>query len=159
MEKSKYEIIEMADILHQTSSLYLASNIPIDYGTGEKYTAVEVHTLKYIIDHPGKTNIELAKEWDKTKVAISLMLKKMEEKNLIYKENSLDNKKKQLYYATLKGIELNKAHLEYDAITFGNTMNFVKEICSDEEITTCFYVLEQYIKARRKKHYRSPKNE
>jgi len=45
---------EMADILHQASMLYMASNFPIDYGTGTKYTSVEVHMLKYIIDHPGK---------------------------------------------------------------------------------------------------------
>ena len=34
---------EMADILHQASMLYMASNFPIDYGTGTKYTSVEVH--------------------------------------------------------------------------------------------------------------------
>ena len=58
---------EMADILHQASMLYMASNFPIDYGTGTKYTSVEVHMLKYIIDHPGKTVTELSREWDRTK--------------------------------------------------------------------------------------------
>ena len=61
---------EMADILHQASMLYMASNFPIDYGTGTKYTSVEVHMLKYIIDHPGKTVTELSREWDRTKPAI-----------------------------------------------------------------------------------------
>ena len=41
-----YSIADMADILHQASILYTASNIPTDYGTGEKYTSVEVHMLK-----------------------------------------------------------------------------------------------------------------
>ena len=50
----KHTISEKADIMHRSSSLYMASNIPIDYGTGEMYTPVEVHMLKYIKDHPGK---------------------------------------------------------------------------------------------------------
>ena len=78
-----YSAADMADILHRASMLYTASNIPIDYGTGEKYTSVEVHMLKYIIDHPGKTVTDLSQEWDRSKAAISQMLKRMEEKGLI----------------------------------------------------------------------------
>lgn len=78
-----YKIADMADILHQASMLYLSSNLPIDYGTGETYTSVEVHMLKYIVDHPGKTVTDLSLEWDKTKAAISMMMKKMEQKELL----------------------------------------------------------------------------
>ena len=79
----KYSIARMADILHQASLLYMASNIPIDYGTGLEYTSVEVHMLEYVIDHPGKTVTELSLDFDKTKAAISQMMKKLEEKELI----------------------------------------------------------------------------
>lgn len=156
MSKFKNNIADMADVLHQASSLYMSSNIPIDYGTGEKYTPVEVHMLKYIIDHPGKTVTDLSRDWDKTKAAISQMMKKMEEKQLICKEPAFDSDKKQLYYSTKKGLALNEAHQRYDTDVFGKTLDLVKEECSDEEIAVCFRVLEEYSKARRKKHYRSP---
>lgn len=150
-----YSVTDMADILHQASMLYMASNLPIDYGTGEIYTAVEVHMLKYIIDHPGKTVTELSQDWDKTKAAISMMTKKLEQKELICKKAAPDSFKKQLYYATSKGMELNEAHLQYDSVVFGKTIDLLKETCSEEEIKLCFHVLNEYSKARRKKHYRS----
>lgn len=155
MENHHYTIADMANILHQTSSLYMSSNIPIDYGTGDKYTAVEVHMLRYIIDHPGKTVTDLSREWDKTKAAISQMMKKLEEKELIRKEPAPDSDKKQLYYATPKGLTLNETHTNYDSVVFAQTIDLLKSTCSDEEIGVCFHVLEEYNKARRKKHYRS----
>lgn len=70
-------------------------------------------------------------------------------------KNGPDSFKKQLYFATSKGIELNKAHQEYDAQVFGKTIELLRETCSEEEIELCFHVLREYNKARRKKHYRS----
>ncbi len=150
-----YSAADMADILHRASMLYTASNIPIDYGTGEKYTSVEVHMLKYIIDHPGKTVTDLSQEWDRSKAAISQMLKRMEEKGLITWRGAPDSKKKQLYFATPQGEQLNERHLEYDERVFGKTLELLGETCSQEEIAVCFHVLEEYTKARRKKHYHS----
>ena len=150
-----YSIADMADILHQTSSLYMASCIPIDYGTGETYTSVEVHMLKYIIDHPGKTATDLSREWDKSKPAISQMLKKLENKGLMRRGPAPDSDKKQLYYGTEKGQELNRTHMKYDSRVFAQTIDLLRETCSQEEILLCFHVLEEYNKARRKKHYRS----
>mgnify|MGYP002424117328 CR=1 FL=1 len=148
-----YSAADMADILHRASMLYTASNIPIDYGTGEKYTSVEVHMLKYIIDHPGKTVTDLSQEWDRSKAAISQMLKRMEEKGLITWRGAPDSKKKQLYFATPQGEQLNERHLEYDERVFGKTLELLGETCSQEEIAVCFHVLEEYTKVRRKKHY------
>ena len=117
-----FDIAEMADILHQVSMIYVSSNIPIDYGTGEKYTAAEVHMLKYIVDHPGETVTSLSQNWDKTKAAISQMLKKMEQKHLIRHTSAPDSLKKQLYYATESGKELDQAHRHYDSVIFGKTL-------------------------------------
>ena len=155
MNMAPHTIAEMADILHQASSLYMASNIPIDYGTGETYTSTEVHMLKYIIDHPGKNVTQLSQDWDKTKAALSQMLKKLEQKDLIYKKNPPDSYKKQIYYATEKGKKLHEAHTAYDSCVFAKTLELLGENCKDEEIRLCFHVLEEYIKARRRKHYRS----
>ena len=149
----KYIISEKADIMHRASSLYMASNIPIDYGTGEMYTPVEVHMLKYIKDHPGKNVTQLSAEWDKSKAAISQMLKKMEQKELIYKENPADNFRKQCFFVTGKGQELCRYHKDYDTKVFGQTLQMLKEFCTDNEIDICFSVLEKYTKVRQKKHY------
>ena len=155
MTEKEREIAEKADILHQASMLYLASNLPIDYGTGETYTMVEVHMLKYIVEHPGKTTTEISLDWDKTKAAVSQMMKRMKQKGLIYWKSAPDSNKKQLYYATEQGKKLHEVHEQYDARVFAQTLDFLGETCTQEEIEICFHVLKEYARARRKKHYRS----
>ena len=63
--------------------------------------------------------------------------------------------KKRLYFATAKGEQLNEQHIRYDDQVFGKTLELLGETCSREEIAVCFHVLEEYTRARRKKHYRS----
>ncbi len=149
----KHTISEKADIMHKASSLYMASNIPIDYGTGEMYTPVEVHMLKYIQNYPGKNVTQLSVEWDKSKAAISQMLKKMEKKELIYKKNPADNFRKQCFFVTEKGQELCRYHEKYDTKVFGETLRILEELCTEDEIEVCFSILEKYVKVRQKKHY------
>ena len=150
-----YTIAEKADILHQAAQLYMASNMPIDYGTGQTYTPVEVHTLKYIIDHPGKTTTELSLDWDKTKAAVSQLMKKLESKDLVLHQPAPGSEKKQLYFPTNKGLALHTCHLDYDTRVFGETLKLMEDLCSPQDIETCFHVLSCYITARRKKHYHS----
>ena len=52
--RKSYNDVEAVDILHQVSNFYISTKVPHDYGTGEAYTSVEVHTLKHIADHHGK---------------------------------------------------------------------------------------------------------
>ena len=47
------------------------------------------------------------------------------------------------------------AKTEYDMNVFGQTLAYLRETCSDEEIETCFHVLKEYTKARRRKHYQA----
>lgn len=155
MDKKKYEIYEMADILHQAADLYQSSTIPIDYGTGEKYTSVEAHMLKYIIDHPGLTGTQLSKDWDKSKAAISKMMKKLEDKNLIRKETAYDSEKKQLYYATEKGIDVHNHHLIYDNKAFGVPYHKLVDIFGEEQVQMAFQIFETYVQHRRERPYRA----
>ncbi len=150
-----YTNADRADILHQASQLYMASNIPIDYGTGELFTPVEVHALKYIIDHPGKTVTELSRDWDKAKASVSQMMKKLEDKGLITHLPSPDSRRKQLYTATDQGMALNELHRAYDERVFGTTLAPLFERYSEDEIDACFRMLSEYCLARRRKHYRS----
>ena len=54
----EYSNAEAVDIIHQVANLYISTKVPRDYGTGEEYTSVEVHTLKHIADNPGITVTE-----------------------------------------------------------------------------------------------------
>lgn len=147
--KKKYNNVEAVDILHQVSNMYVTTKLPQDYGTGEQYTSVEVHTLKYIADNPGITVTELARDYGKTKGAVSQILKKIESKNLIYRETDPNNDNKLLLYLTEKGKILDQAHRRYDDISFGESMNKVRQILSDEEVDTAFHVLETWLDIRR----------
>ena len=73
----EYSNAEAVDIIHQVANLYISTKVPRDYGTGEEYTSVEVHTLKHIADNPGITVTELARHNGKTKGAISQILKRL----------------------------------------------------------------------------------
>lgn len=150
-----YTNAEKADILHQASLLYMASNIPIDYGTGEKYTPVEVHALKYVLDHPGKTTTDLSHDWDKTKASVSQLMKKLEEKGLVERHADPASRRKQLYFGTAIGCILNECHRRYDEETFGSTLSPLYEKYTDQQLDFCFEVLAAYCDARRRKHYRA----
>lgn len=158
-KKKYYSVSECADILHRASSLYYASNMPIDYGTGTKYTSVEVHMLKYIVNNPGLTVKMLAKAWDKSKAAISQMMKQLIGMGLIEGRSSDVNSNIKCYYPTKKGIELDRVHENYDTRVFAWSYDRMVEEMGKDDVDKCFEVLEGYTKIRMNKHYHSPKDE
>ena len=148
-------IAEKADILHQTAQLYLSSSLPTDYCTGQLYTATEVHALKYIIEHDGKTAAELSLDWDISRAAVSQLMKKLEAKGLVQRRPYPGSRRKMLYLPTEAGLALNRCHTQYDTQVFGETLALLEARCPQADIECCFRVLEQYIQARRQKHYNS----
>ena len=144
------EKVEAVDILHQVSNFYISTKVPHDYGTGEAYTSVEVHTLKHIADHHGITVTELARDYGKTKGAVSQILKKVESKGLVYREVDPENDNRYHLFLTDKGKELDEAHRRYDEVGFGESMDVVREQFSEDEINTTFRVLEAWLDIRRK---------
>ena len=147
--KRHYNDIEAVDILHKVANLYTSTKTPRDYGTGDEYTAVEVHTLKEIADCPGVTVTELARDQGKTKGAISQILKKIESKGLIRRESDPTNDNKQLLYITPKGEVLDRAHRECDKIGFGESMDRVRELYTEEEVDIAFSIMESWLEIRR----------
>ena len=65
------------------STYYERTNISRDYGTGESYSMTEVHMLTRIADHPGITVTELSQRGNRTKSAISQVVKRLEEKGFL----------------------------------------------------------------------------
>ena len=148
--RKSYNDVEAVDILHQVSNFYTSTKVPHDYGTGEAYTSVEVHTLKHIADHHGITVTELARDYGKTKGAVSQILKKVESKGLVYREVDPENDNRYHLFLTDKGKELDEAHRRYDEVGFGESMDVVREQFSEDEINTTFRVLEAWLDIRRK---------
>ncbi len=144
-----YSNVEAVDIIHQVANLYISTKAPQDYGTGEEYTSVEVHTLKRIADKPGITLTELAKDYAKTKGAISQIVKKIEAKGLIYREPAPGHDNKYYLYITEKGSALDAAHRAYDQVNSGEAMNQVRELVSKEDFNAAFRVLEIWLDVRR----------
>lgn len=149
-QKKTYTNVEAVDILHQVANLYTSTKIPHDYGTGDEYTSVEVHTLKHIADHYGITVTELARNYGKTKGAVSQILKKIEGKGLVYRKGDDENDNRYHLFLTDKGKELDEAHRQYDQISFGESMDQVRKQFSVGEINTAFQVLEAWLDVRRK---------
>ncbi|MGE4484849.1 MAG: MarR family winged helix-turn-helix transcriptional regulator [Oscillospiraceae bacterium] len=148
-QNRKYSIYEAADILQQAAVLHLVTK-HTDYGTGEKYTSVEVHTLSYIICNYGITVTDLARDIGKTKSAISQMVKKLEGKGLIYRESDPTNDRKVILYATEAGIELHKMHKKYDTEVFGRSYKALIEMLSESEVNDAWTVLNEWVQIRRR---------
>lgn len=148
-QRRSYSDVDAIDVIHQASTLYSSTKVPHDYGTGEIYTSVEVHTLKHIADNPGITVTELAGDLGKTKGAVSQLVKKLETKGLIQRGSSARGDNRQPFSLTEKGTALNDAHASYDEAHAGESMSRVREEFSDEEINTAFSVLECWVRKRR----------
>ena len=147
--RKKYNNVEAVDILHQVANLYISTKVPQDYGTGEEYTSVEVHTLKHIADNPGITVTELAWDYAKTKGAISQILKKLENKSLVYRPQNPAGDNRTPMYLTEKGEILDAAHRKYDEVSSGESIDQVRLQFSEEEIDIAFNVLETWLNVRR----------
>lgn len=148
-EKHHFTNAEAADIIHQVSNIYVSTKAPHDYGTGVDYTSVEVHLVKYIADNPGITVTEIARDYGRSKGAISQILKKVEEKGLITRECTPRSDNKTPLYVTELGKVLDDAHRDYDERRFGESMNPVRENFTQEEIDTTFTVLQAWLRVRR----------
>lgn len=142
--KNGYTLYQMADIVERMVSMN-STNVPIDYGTGEQYNAVEVHTLSYIADYPGISASEIARDWNRTKGAVSQIIKKLEKRGLIYREKKVGNDKTVCLYVTEAGAELDRFHREYDSRNYRGFLDLMKQHFSDERIEDAFEVMDGWI--------------
>lgn len=112
LKKSNYEL---SDIIFQYVTVSYDSYKALhDYGTGELYTLVEVHTVTKIEENPGITITEIAQQNSRTKGAISQIVTRLEKKQLVRKEKDPNNAKTIHLFVTEAGLELSKCHKQYD---------------------------------------------
>lgn len=143
-EKKRYELHEMATIATRFGSVFM-ENTAKDYGTGEMMYTAEMHILSYIADNPGILSVQLARDWNRTKGAISQIIKKLETKELIYKVKESGNKNQLRLFVTEKGMELDKAHKKFDEECFRLLTDKMKESFTEEEMESGFYFMKRMI--------------
>ena len=134
---------QKSDLIHNYVMRYSDRNSrKMDYGTGEHYTAVEVHILEKIYFHPGITVTELAELTSRTKGAASQIVAKLYEKELITKVPQEDDAKKRSLLITPKGEQLNKFHMDYDERMAKKFFGIVSQYYSSEQMDAFFKVME-----------------
>ena len=142
--KENYNPYQMSDILERMISMNQTTT-PIDYGTGEKFNSVEVHTLSYIADYPGISASEIARDWNRTKGAVSQIIKKLSSRGLIERQKKEGNDKTVCLYVTKTGEELDKAHRAYDTRNYERFLKLMETYFTKETIAEAFQVMDTWI--------------
>lgn len=125
---------------------YSQMSTPIDIGLDKKVTVIEMSILISIAENPGITGTELSRTWHKTKGAISQLLKKLEEKELIYRIKSDKDSKVYFLHPTQKGIEVKDIYLKRDLYMTSKIVEQLLKTCSKDEIRGFYNVIKQYSK-------------
>lgn len=142
MNTQYHELSAKAEHLYRFVNQFKASfHRPRDY-SGHYINMVEVHDLTYIDDHPGTTATQIARCTQRTRGAVSQVLSKLENNNLIRREQSPDNASVMHLYTTATGKEISDAHKRHDVFML-NAMNCVlSRHFSGEEISSFYRILE-----------------
>lgn len=106
---------DRADLLFDFAVAYAdGANLTRDFGNGKAYSPAEVHMITRIAENPGITVTELARRGNRTKGAISQVVKRLEEKGLVEKRKNTENCSRTLLFATEEGRRLGQCHKERD---------------------------------------------
>jgi DNA-binding MarR family transcriptional regulator len=99
----------MSRIIHKASELIVE---PRMFGTEVLY-ASEIHMIDVIGRNPGIHVTEIANKLGITKGAVPKMIRKLLQKELIYRYQAKDNKKMVLFELTEKGCTAFQSHVEF----------------------------------------------
>ena len=90
----------------------------VDYGTGDRLSPVEAHTIQAVGDNQGLNLTALARAMNVTKATMSERVKKLARKGLLRKSKALDNRKEILITLAEQGRIVHKGHEEMHRIMF-----------------------------------------
>jgi DNA-binding MarR family transcriptional regulator len=114
----------------------------IDFGTGGKLYASELHTIEAIGNKYGNTVTELCNLFGITKGAVSQIISKLEKKQLIIKERNRDYAKEINISLTEKGWLIFKSHKELHSEMDVKFLSFMKTIPEDQ-LNTFLSILKE----------------
>jgi DNA-binding MarR family transcriptional regulator len=119
----------------------------IDFGTGEKLYASELHTIEAIGEKHGNTVTELCNLFGTTKGAVSQIISKLEKKELISKERNRNYAKEINISLTEKGWIIFKSHKKLHKKMDVKFLSFMKTIPEDQLKTFLFILknMEKYV--------------
>lgn len=127
------------------SLLNSSATISKDYGDGTPVTSTEIGLLVFISNNPGVTNTLLAEQFGRSKGAISQLVKKLEEKDYIVRENNPSDSKSSYFYPSLKGLKLIQKINESEFEDRNGILMRMLEMCSLEDIQTFYRMVDVYI--------------
>ena len=84
----------------------------VDYGTGDRLSPVEAHTIQAVGDNQGLNLTALAKTMNVTKATMSERVKKLSRQGFVRKSKALDNRKEILITLAAKGRIVHKCHAD-----------------------------------------------
>lgn len=137
------EIAEKIDTVYSfVMQSYDSYSKPKDYGSEEKFTMTEIHTLSLIADNPGIVLTDAAKMWNRTLSAASQNVSKLVKKGLVKKKKEKGNNKEVHLYATDKGRKLSKMHKEYDRKQMETFCEEILKHHTPDEVRTVYEVIK-----------------
>lgn len=117
------------------------------YKNGCELTVTEVNYILSIVETPGITSAELCRKWNRTRGAVSQILKKLEQKNLIYREKQVDSDGNGIgLYTTQEGFRIAMeviANEREDSNRLFHTL--LDKGCTKEELEGFYRVMDVYI--------------
>lgn len=121
------------------------ANRPREYEQGIFLTMVEVRIVMEIAEKPGITASELCRNSKRTRSAMSQIVKKLKQKDLIYGEISDEHQKRMLLYPTMEGMKL-RNHIVRNKEGDKNRVftRLIEKGCTVEELESFYKVMNIY---------------
>lgn len=122
------------------------ANRPREYEPGLFLTMVEVRIVLEIAQKPGITASELCKTSKRTRSAMSQIVKKLKQKNMVYGEASNEHQKRMLLYPTEEGMKL-RNHIVRNKEEDKNRVftRLIEKGCSVKELESFYKVMDIYM--------------
>ena len=143
--KSFYILNQKMSIIYRFVSRYNDYiNARQAYTSEEALTMLEAHLLTDICDIENSTVTGLASAWGRSVSATSQTVRKLMQRELVFRENSKENRKVFYIKPTEKGKRISDAHKRYDTLDIIKTIKSLLRTLSFDQIEAMFRVLAQY---------------
>lgn len=112
MDKTEQEVIN--EFITLTENIASRKTNVLDFGSVDMtFYRREIHLIKMIGDYPGPFGSEIARRFGVTRAVIHKALLKLEEREIVFKEQDEVDKKRYKLFLTEKGKLAHKHHEEY----------------------------------------------
>ena len=114
------------------------------YVPGKPVTAAELRALMDIRNSPGIISVDLCRAWNRSRGAVSHIVKSLEEKELVYRCGKEHSQKEFGFYLTGLGQKVLEEFIREDLQDETHLISRLLEHCTPEELTAFYKVIECY---------------